>query len=138
VEGVYQEPERLPDNVNTTNTQFHSSIAPDESYLILSIYGRDDSFGSTDYYVTFRDSNDVWSEVINLGDRINSEETEAAPCLSPDGRFFFYGSQAKLEREADPGMRFADLRSELNRPGNGSWDIRWVDVSVIEDLRPSR
>ena len=136
VSGEYQEPERLPDNVNTTNAQFHSAIAPDESYLILSIYGREDTFGSTDYYVSFRDSNDVWSDVINLGEQINSEETEAAPCLSPDGRFFFFGSQAKLERTANPGMTFADLRNELNQPGNGSWDIRWVGTSVIEALRP--
>jgi hypothetical protein len=137
VDGQYQEPERLSDKVNTTNTQFHSSIAPDESYLILSIYGRDDSYGSTDYYVSFRDSNDVWSDVINLGDEINTEETEAAPCLSPDGRFFFFGSQAKIERTAAPGMTFNDLRNELHQPGNGSWDIHWVDVSVIQTLRPS-
>ncbi len=136
VNGEYEEPQRLPDNVNTTETQFHSSISPDESYLILSIYGRDDSFGSTDYYVTFRDSNDVWSDVINLGEPINSEETESAPCLSPDGRYFFFGSQAKTERTVDPGMTFADLKSELDIPGNGSWDIHWVDVSVIEALRP--
>lgn len=137
VDGQYQEPERLPDNVNTTSAQFHSSIAPDESYLILSIYGRDDSYGSTDYYVSFRDSNEKWSDVINLGDAINTEETEAAPCLSPDGRYFFFGSQAKMERTAAPGMSFNDLRNELYQPGNGSWDIHWVDVSVIEELRPS-
>ncbi|MFC1639236.1 hypothetical protein ACFL3B_00565 [Gemmatimonadota bacterium] len=53
-------------------------------------------------------------------------EVEAA--FSPDG--------TELYKTLDPNKTYGTLQRELNQPGNGSWDIRWVDVSVVEDLRP--
>ncbi|MEE8526791.1 MAG: hypothetical protein V3T72_22890 [Thermoanaerobaculia bacterium] len=45
LDGAYAEPERLPPQVNTGRDRFNAFIAADESFLILPIFGRDDSLG---------------------------------------------------------------------------------------------
>jgi len=57
----YKEPQRLPKQINSVRAQFDAAIAPDESYIIVPVYGRDDAIGSTDYYISFRDENDNWT-----------------------------------------------------------------------------
>jgi len=68
VGGEYAPAERLPDNVNCGKTQFNAFVAPDESYLIVPVYGRDDSLGSDDYYIVYRNARDEWSQPVNLGE----------------------------------------------------------------------
>ncbi len=55
VDGKFMEFEILPDNVNTTDANFHVCVAPDESYLIIPRTGRDDQIGAEwNYYVSFK------------------------------------------------------------------------------------
>lgn len=138
--GVYQEPERLPDEVNAAQTQFNAFIAPDESYLIVCSWGRDDSLGGVDYYVVFRSPEDEWSGPFNLGDRINtSEGQEWSPYVSPDGRYFFFmSSRATIENRSSPArLTYSDLQRIHQEPMNGNSDIWWVDAGFIEELRPA-
>ncbi len=139
VDGRYQEPERLPVEVNSTGTQFNAFIAPDERYLIVCVFGRDDSFGRTDYYVCFHTADDGWTEPINLGDRINTAGgVEYSPYLSPDGRYFFFmSSRSREASDTRPDrLTYADLTHEHDEPQNGNPDIYWVDASFIEELQP--
>ena len=90
VDGQYQEPERLGPEVNSTPNQFNAFIAPDESFLIVSTGGREDTQGGTDYYVVFRTADDVWSDPVNMGPTVNTAaNAEISPYVSPDGRVFF-------------------------------------------------
>jgi hypothetical protein len=139
VDGVFQEPEPLPEVINAAGAaRFNASIAPDESFLILPIWGRDDSLGGADYYVLFRSPDDRWSEPIHLPAGINSENgQEYSASFSPDGRYLFFMSARTLDR-ATLGPRFtnAGLRAIQLRPGNGNADIYWVRADFIESLRP--
>ncbi|HEY3384208.1 MAG TPA: hypothetical protein VGK32_20820 [Vicinamibacterales bacterium] len=59
--------------------------------------------------------------------------------MSPDGRFFFFSSNAPRERGLDTlsGSTHARL-VELNAsPQNGNSDIFWVSADIIETLRPT-
>ncbi len=114
VNGRYQDAERLPDIVNSTNAQFHSYIAPDESYLILSVYGRDDTKGSTDYYVSFRDEYDNWSKVINLGDKINTKKIESSPSITADGKYFFYAGYSKPVNNYVKPLTLSEMQKVYN------------------------
>lgn len=140
LDGTYQEPERLPDVVNAAPTQFNAFIAPDESYLIVCSYGREDSLGGVDYYVVFRTPEDEWSGPFNLGDRINTAEgQEWSPYVSPDGKYlFFMSSRATIENRYSPTrLRQSDLQRIHREPMNGNSDIWWVDARIIEELRPA-
>ena len=112
VDGSYVKPKNLGGSINTEHNEGDVLIAPDESFLIVSTRGRPDSRGKSDLYVSFRRSDGSWSKVQNMGEAINSEETEYCPMLSPDGNYLFFTS---------------------TRSGNG--DIYWVDVSIIDKMR---
>jgi len=111
IDGVYQAPENLGPIVNSEHYEGDVYIAPDESYMIISIYGRSDDFGGGDLYVSFQDAENEWSPPKNLGATINSNKRDFCPMVTPDGKYLFFSSK---------------------RLGVG--DIFWVDASVIGAL----
>lgn len=133
--GGFAEPERLPDQVNSAN-QFNAFVSPDESYLILGVFGRDDSLGGTDYYVVFRAPDDTWSEPVNLGPAINrARGAEWSPYVSPDGRYFFFMSTRTPYPDSVPDALDLDwLRRFHAGPESGSPAIYWMDASFIAEL----
>jgi len=137
VDGRYGEPERLGPEINSTASQFNAFIAPDESYLIVCVFGRQDSRGGTDYYIVFRDEHDRWSQPINMGDEINtSRNGEFSPYVSPDGEYFFFMSTRPRPRETIPdSLTYDFLRETYAGPQNGNPGIYWVSAAFIEDLR---
>ncbi|MFC2134322.1 hypothetical protein ACFLTH_06850 [Bacteroidota bacterium] len=80
IKGKYSEPEILPVTINGEgdDNAFNACIAPDESCLIFCSYRQKDNFGFSDYYVSFRDEDDNWSEAINMGEKFNSPGYEVS------------------------------------------------------------
>lgn len=137
VDGRYAEPERLPSQVNSTNSQYNAFIAPDESYIIVPVAGREDSYGGTDYYIVFRNDDDLWSEPINLGDRVNTPAgAEFSPYVSPDGEYFFFMSSRRTPwSEVPDTLSYEYIRQRVNHSGNGKSDIYWMRAGFLEELR---
>jgi hypothetical protein len=136
VDGQYTEPERLGPEVNSTPSQYNAFVAPDESYLIVPTDRRDDSFGSSDYYIVFRDEDDTWSEPVNMGEEVNTAFVEMSPYVSPDGKYFFFMSTRRIGRDEWPErLTSRYLRDRYENPGNGNAGIYWVDAGFIERLR---
>lgn len=139
-DGKYCEPELLPEQVNAGRTRFNAFVAPDESFIIIPIYGMPDSYGATDYYVSFRNENDQWSNPINLGDKINSKSRwEYSASISSDGKYFFF-----MSNRVDSTLvthhniiTLNDLRHLAEQPENGNPDIYWINASFISKLRPA-
>jgi len=138
VDGTYQEPEVLPVQVNSGRGRFNAFVAPDESFLIVPVFGREDSLGGVDYYVVFRSQDDVFSEPVNLSVINHPVGAEWSASLSPDGHFlFFMSSRARIsDRHSPSRLTAADLSSLHTQPMNGNSDIWWVDASIIEAVRP--
>jgi len=135
VEGKYQEPEKLPEVVNSMKTQFNAFISPDEDYLIVCVPDKKDAIGTTDYYISFRDDEDHWSDMINMGTPINAKKaTASSPYVSPDGNYFFFGSTRDADTATGPYV-YKDLLSAYTKPENGSSDIYWISTEVLDDLR---
>jgi len=134
-DGVYQQPEKLGPNVNIGRARYNAFIAADESYIIIPAYGMPDSFGATDYYISFRDSLDNWSLPVNMGSQINSvNPREWSASVTTDGRYIFFMSDR-------PGSGITGQLSEEslqdfhNTPQNGNTDIYWISSSIIDELR---
>lgn len=84
--GIYSEPILLDTTINKYSvTELY--IAPDESYLLFGSYISEKN--RRDIYISFRIKNS-WSTALNLGSKINSNEYEGRPCISPDGNYLFY------------------------------------------------
>ena len=139
VDGVFQQPEQLPVEVNSADAQFNAFIAPDESYLIYCAGGREDTVGRSDYYISFRDEQGQWSPSVNMGEPFNHAGGVArSMSLSPDGKYLFFSSSRKNEAEegVDTTSIFYDgMKANQTSPGNGASDIWWVDASILEQYR---
>lgn len=134
-DGKFDKPERLPENVNTTNSQFNAYISPDEDFLIIPVYGRDDSFGSSDYYISYRDSSDNWSELVNLGEKVNSPFAEYTPSLSPDGKYFFFQQNSAPVKFYNKPVTYEAIQKIHNNPANTNTDIYWIKADFLRELK---
>jgi len=112
IKGEYQAPVNLGLKLNTRYHEWDTYIAPDESYMIYcsTMPG---GLGEDDLYVTFKTADGSWSEPVHMGTEINSDKSENRPYVSPDGRYLFYSSTKR-----------------------GNRDIYWVDAKIIEELKP--
>jgi hypothetical protein len=112
IEGKYQAPNNLGPKLNTKYHEWDTYTAPDESYVIYCST-MPDGLGDDDLYVTFKTGDGSWSDPVHMGNEINTEKSENRPYVSPDGKYFFYTSTIR-----------------------GNRDIYWVDAKIIEDLKP--
>jgi len=136
VDGRYQEPEELGPAINQGSMQFNAFIAPDESYLIYSIAGKAENIGTADYYISFRDEQDGWSEPVNLGDRVNPVEGSGwSPYVSPDGRFFFFMSRRTAAPSGDGLLSYQNILQSYQEPPNGNAAIYWMDAGFLAELK---
>ena len=111
--GKRELPKPFPKAINSGTWNAHPFIAPDESYIMWD-GRRNEGYGDSDIYISFRKQDGSWGNAINLGDKINTDVWEASPSITPDGKYLFF--------------------HRMVTPGN--IDVFWVSAQVIENLRP--
>ncbi len=117
INGKYEEPRALSKAINTGVKNFnHPFIAPDESYLIWDAV-REEGYGKSDIYISFKQEDGSWGSAINLGDKINTEAWEASASVTPDGKYLFFNRN-------------------MGSDNYENVDVFWVDARIIETLRP--
>ena len=110
INGNYQEPERLGENINSLQATAHPFISPDESYLIYdAVTGARDGHYICDLYISFRNPDSSWGDPAAMGDPINTDDHECCAFVTLDGAYLFFYREP---------------------------NIFWVDAQVIEYLRP--
>ncbi len=83
---------RLTGSINTSQNEGAQNISQDGNWLIFTGCNREDGYGSCDLYISYL-TNDGWSEAMNLGRNINTDQWESMPCLSPDKRDLYFASR---------------------------------------------
>jgi Tol biopolymer transport system component len=135
ISGKFLEPVNLGHPVNSEKTE-EGMISPDESFVIFTSE-RSECYGGFDLYVSFRNKNGKWTEPVNLGENINSNEHDYCPYLSPDGKYLFFTSFRKDKSVTSKALAaYKSIKDYYNTPGNGNGDIYWVSAKIIEDLKP--
>ena len=131
VDGKYTEPENLGDAVNGKSTEVDNYIAPDQSFLVFASYGRPDSLGSGDLYISYN-RNGTWTQARHLGGGINSTAREYCPIGSPDGKYFFFTSyRGFIDQPPAKPMTYQELTGKLHSTLNGLGNIYQVDISAL-------
>ena len=115
IDGKHEEPKALPKAINTGAYLSHPFIAPDESYLLFDAQ-REDGFGDSDIYISFKQKDGTWGNAINLGDKVNTGAWEASASITPDGKYLFFNRNVG----SDEGENV---------------DIFWVSTKIIEKLK---
>lgn len=103
----------LGNKVNTNQNEGAQMISQDGQWLVFTGCNRPDGFGSCDLYISYL-TNDGWSEAVNLGGYINSDQWESQPCLSPDKKDLYFASRRF------GGMGGSDIYVSHLQP-NGKW-----------------
>ncbi|MBT8220842.1 MAG: OmpA family protein [Bacteroidia bacterium] len=75
----------------THSSGIHMSMSEDESIVVMSLM-RDDSYGGTDLYVSFKKADNFYTVPVNLGPDINSEYNEEAPFIFTDNKTIYFAS----------------------------------------------
>lgn len=79
-------------DVNTEQNEGAQNISQDGQWLVFTGCNRRDGFGGCDIYISYL-TNVGWSEAINLGGTVNSDQWDSQPCLSPDKRDLYFSSR---------------------------------------------
>ena len=108
----YQTPEALPAVINTSNSEFCPYIDPEDNFILFSS-NRPDSYGFHDIYISSKDDSGNWTEPVNLGSEINTDNDEAFAFFSYDNLYFFFTT-----------LHANDL----------GYNPYWVDAQVIFDM----
>jgi outer membrane protein OmpA-like peptidoglycan-associated protein/tetratricopeptide (TPR) repeat protein len=83
---------RLNGSINTPLNEAAQMISHDGQWLVFDACNRKDGQGSCDIYISYF-TPQGWSEAINLGSKVNAEEWDAQPCLSPDKKDLYFSSK---------------------------------------------
>ncbi|MBL7965067.1 MAG: PD40 domain-containing protein [Flavobacteriales bacterium] len=91
VNGVWQQPVRMPDQINSPSHEPSACYSPDGNEIYFSS-DRSGGSGGRDLYRIRRLPNGQWSQPLNMGARINTPYDEDAPFMHSDGITLFFSS----------------------------------------------
>jgi Tol biopolymer transport system component len=137
VSGTYSTPQNLGYPINSSLTEAEPCIAPDESYIIISTIRESENIGNSDLYISFQRNDGSWSNLINLGNKINSRYSDKCPQVTKDGKYLFFLSYRPRRPE---DQNIPDIYDELKEPFQKPYrkygvDIYWVSTDCIDVIR---
>lgn len=137
INGEYQELKNLGAPVNTDKVEAGPCISPDGTYLLYCAHGYEDCLDHLDLYVAFKKEDGSWTKGYNLGDKVNSENTEKFPSISPDGKYFFFvGGYMPPRQFTYTDLDYEEMMKANLGPRNGMGDdVYWASTSIIEKIR---
>ena len=130
----YTEVENLGERINSEHAETDAFIAPDESFLVVTVTGREDSRGKNDLYISFAQDDGSWGDLHHMGDDINTPAKEYCPVVTPDGRFFFFtrGKDSSLKLHGNRPKDYEELAEKVYSWRNNLENIYWVDAAVLQ------
>jgi outer membrane protein OmpA-like peptidoglycan-associated protein len=114
VNGKWSEPVPLPGIINSSFEEKSITISSDEKTLYFSS-NRPGGFGGLDIYKATKDSKGEWSNVKNLGPKINTELDDDGPFISFDGVTLYFSSRGRK------GMGGFDVFKSTLDPKTNDW-----------------
>lgn len=121
IDGKYQKPKVLSENINSKTYEFNAYISPDEEILIFSSFGRKDGFGGGDLYFSKKDKNGNWRVAKNMGKKINSTSLDYCPFLDiKTNNFYFTSDRSKSNKDINT---LKGIKTFANSIENGMGNI---------------
>ncbi len=131
-DGAFQEPHNLGDAINLATGEIDNFLAPDKSYILFAGYGRQDSKGNGDIYISwFKEG--AWTTAKNVGSKVNTPYREYCPVVSPDGKYFFWTSyRSAFDTPPTQPYTYDRFMKLLGSPANGQGNVWQIDLSELE------
>lgn len=110
-----EDPVNLGQVINSAKWESQPSLSTDGRTLFFSAI-RPSGFGNSDLYSSYLQDDGEWSNPQNLGENINTEGSEMAPFIHPDGQTLYFSSDNHI------GMGGMDLYFS-RKDSTGGWGM---------------
>lgn len=111
--GTWSTPEPM-DGINTSHIENSATLTADNKYLFFTS-NRPGGYGGTDIYRAELAPNGRWTDVKNLGAKVNTEKDEEGVYISVSGQHLYFSSNGHA------GMGDLDLYKTSLDPVTGQW-----------------
>ncbi|TDQ22044.1 TolB family protein [Tenacibaculum caenipelagi] len=119
VDGVYTKPTPLDSGVNSEKYEFNAFVAPDESFIIFTSYGRKDDMGRGDLYISKKDENNQWQPATHLTS-INSNKLDYCPFVDMStNTLYFTTNISAITKSLPKKMIMNEIINYINQNPNG-------------------
>lgn len=90
--GEWEPAQAAGGTINTPQSEAAQTLSADGQWMIYSANGRKDSYGNYDLYMA-QLTKDGWVDTYHFGSKINTDQWESQPSLSPDGKDLYFASR---------------------------------------------
>ncbi|MDE1207824.1 TolB family protein [Tenacibaculum larymnensis] len=119
VDGKYTAPVSLGYGVNSDKYEFNAFVAPDESFIIFTSYGRKDDLGRGDLYLSKKGNNNEWlpaKHLINL----NSKKLDYCPFVDfTNNKIYYTTSKSAITNKLNEKKNFEEIIDFIKNAPNG-------------------
>ena len=122
---IWTRPKALKIKNHYNDNKFVSYHVNLDGNIILMSVERKEGYGDRDLYVSFKGSNDEWSEPKNMGATINSVASENSVFLAADGKTIYFSSNGH------PGYGGYDMFMSRRK------DNSWTNWTKPQNLGPN-
>ncbi|MFC2103982.1 hypothetical protein ACFLS4_01355 [Bacteroidota bacterium] len=91
-DGIWGEPEKLNNNINTSASESHACVSNDGLTLYFTS-DRKGGYGGFDIYKSKINNDGEWGPPENVGETINTVFDEATPFITQDGKNLYFSSK---------------------------------------------
>jgi len=128
----WQLAKNLGEPINTLQNEGAQCITADGKTLYFTACSRDDSYGRCDIYESDF-VNGKWTDPVNLGAHVNTENWESQPAISADGRqLFFVSNRAGGNGGKDIWVSYKNAKGTWMKAKNLGKDIN----TAKDDISP--
>lgn len=128
-------------SINSPQSEAAQTLSADGQWMIYSANGRKDSYGNYDLYMA-QLTPEGWVDSYHFGSKINSDQWESQPSLSPDGKDLYFASRRPggmggidiYVSHLQPSGYFGEpenLGPEVNTPGDDQCPFIHADNQTL-------
>jgi hypothetical protein len=119
INGVYTKPVSLGSGINSEKYEFNAFVAPDESFIIFTSYGRKDDLGRGDLYISKKGSNNEWLPAEHLTN-LNSKKLDYCPFVDlTNNKIYYTTSKSKISNKLNKKKNLKEIIDFIKNNPNG-------------------
>ncbi len=120
IDGNYTKPTPLSSTVNSEKYEFNAFVAPDESFIIFTSYGRKDDLGRGDLYISKKDKNNNWLPTKHSYNGINSKKLDYCPFVDINNNvLYFTTNKSSIKKGLKKRKNLKEIINYINSNPNG-------------------
>lgn len=130
VNNSHTKPTSLSNNINSEKYEFNAFVAPDESFIIFTSYGRKDDLGRGDLYISKKDKENQWLPAKHLSKSINTKKLDYCPFVDiSNNTLYFTTSKSTIPKGLKKRRKLKEIINYINTTPNGLSRIYKVSLN---------